>query len=149
MLTQCRGGSVTHRTQFTCVCACSHMHGKDTDMQSRAHVWGCTHTRSQEAQQHVEQGTCLDLHSHVCVGKTVTCRAGHTRGDMHSHICVVCGTHILVFTGETGAVQLVHSHDHSHDILAIHDGHGQDVPCGVAGELVGKGAEVGTLVGGE
>lgn len=56
-------------------------------------------------------------------------------------------THVFIFTCETRAVQLVHSHDHSHNIFAVHDGRGQDVPCHVARQLISKGAEVGTLQG--
>lgn len=54
-------------------------------------------------------------------------------------------THIFVFTCETWAVELVHGHDDSHDIFAVHDGCGQNVLCHVVRQLISKGAEVGTL----
>ena len=54
-------------------------------------------------------------------------------------------THVFIFTCETWAIQLVHSHDHSHDIFAVHDGCGQDVPRHIVGQLIREGAEVGAL----
>lgn len=55
------------------------------------------------------------------------------------------GTHIFIFTCEIWAVELVHSHDHSHNVLAVHNRSGQDIPCFVGSQLIGKGAEVGAL----
>lgn len=79
-----------------------------------------------------------------CVGAARRCepaRHGHAgaRGQRRPD------THVFVLTGEARAVQLVHGHDHGHDVFAVHDGGGQDVPCHVVGELVCEGAEVGVL----
>lgn len=46
--------------------------------------------------------------------------------------------HVFVFAGEEWAVELVHRHDHRHDVFAIHDGCGQDILCLVVSELVSK-----------
>lgn len=54
-------------------------------------------------------------------------------------------THIFIFACEARAVELVHGHDDGHDVFAIHDGCGQDVLCHIIGQLISKGAEVGTL----
>lgn len=54
-------------------------------------------------------------------------------------------THIFVFTCEAWAIQLVHCHDHSHNIFAIHDWCGQNVLGHIVGELISEWAEVGTL----
>lgn len=71
-------------------------------------------------------------------------------GSPHTHARTHRGlpdTHVFVLTCETRAIELVHSHDHSHNVFAVHDGGGQDIPRHIAGQLVSEGAEVGTLKG--
>lgn len=115
-----------------------------TDLHTQAHVHGDVQMHRGTPGAKLRRG----VHVQTLPARRPPRQAQDCEGDRQARVPRgQPDTHIFVFTCETRAVELVHSHDHSHDIFAVHDRCGQEIPCHVVGQFISKGAEVGTLRG--